>query len=323
FGLSAYISNSQLQRYNYLENRYEDYEGIPKIQMHGVTATLGKRLQWPDNYFQINSSLSYQRYFLDNYGGIFVFSDGTAYNINFTQEISRNSIDAPIYPTSGSNIKFSVQLTPPYSLWNNMNYETAPDNEKYKFTEYHKWKFDSQWYTKIAGKLVFKAQAQFGYLGNYSSQAPISPFERFKLGGDGMQGFDFLQGSEIIAMRGYANGALIPASTGSNQQGIAIQSGSPIYAKYQIELRHPIMLNDQATVFALAFAEAGNTWNKFDEVNPFKVRRSVGVGARIFLPIFGMLGIDYGHALDPIPGLTTDRWKQNFTFSIIQNMGGF
>ncbi|MBV2226866.1 MULTISPECIES: outer membrane protein assembly factor BamA [unclassified Sphingobacterium] len=323
FGLSAYISNSQLQRYNYLENRYEDYEGIPKIQMHGVTATLGKRLQWPDNYFQINSSLSYQRYFLDNYGGIFVFSDGTAYNINFTQEISRNSIDAPIYPTSGSHIKFSVQLTPPYSMWNNMNYETAPDNEKYKFTEYHKWKFDSQWYTKIAGKLVLKAQAQFGYLGNYSSQAPISPFERFKLGGDGMQGFDFLQGSEIIAMRGYANGALIPASTGSNQQGIAIQSGSPIYAKYQIELRHPIMLNDQATVFALAFAEAGNTWNKFDEVNPFKVRRSVGVGARIFLPIFGMLGIDYGHALDPIPGLTTDRWKQNFTFSIIQNMGGF
>lgn len=323
FGLSAYISNSQLQRYNYLENRYEDYEGIPKIQMHGVTATLGKRLQWPDNYFQINSSLSYQRYFLDNYGGIFVFSDGTAYNINFTQEISRNSIDAPIYPTSGSHIKFSVQLTPPYSLWNGMNYETAPDNEKYKFTEYHKWKFDSQWYTKIAGKLVLKAQAQFGYLGNYSNNAPVSPFERFKLGGDGMQGFDFLQGSEIIAMRGYANGALIPASTGSNQQGIAIQSGSPIYAKYQLELRHPIMLNDQATVFALAFAEAGNTWNKFDEVNPFKVRRSVGVGARIFLPIFGMLGIDYGHALDPIPGLTTDRWKQNFTFSIIQNMGGF
>jgi len=323
FGLSAYISNSQLQRYNYVENRYEDYEGIPKIQMHGVTATLGKRLQWPDNYFQINTSLSYQRYLLDNYSGIFVFSDGTAYNINLTQEISRNSIDAPIYPTSGSQIKFSVQLTPPYSLMNNINYATASDSEKYKFTEYHKWKFDSQWYTKIVGKLVLKAQAQFGYLGTYSNETPISPFERFKLGGDGMQGFDFLQGSEIIAMRGYANGAMIPASTGNNQQNIAIQSGSPIYAKYQLELRHPIMLNDQATVFALAFAEAGNTWNKFDEVNPFKVRRSVGVGARIFLPIFGMLGIDYGHAMDPIPGLTTDRWKQNFTFSIIQNMGGF
>ncbi|MGM1430588.1 outer membrane protein assembly factor BamA [Sphingobacterium lactis] len=323
FGLSAYISNSQLQRYNYMTGRYEDYEGIPKIQMHGVTATLGKRLQWPDNYFQINSSLSYQRYLLDNYHGIFVFSDGTAYNINFTQEISRNTIDAPIYPTSGSHLKFSVQLTPPYSLMNNINYATATDAEKFKFTEYHKWKFDSQWYTKIAGKLVLKAQAQFGYLGRYGNETPVSPFERFKLGGDGMQGFDFLQGSEIIAMRGYANGAIIPASTGSNQQNIAIQSGSPIYAKYQLELRHPIMLNDQATVFALAFAEAGNTWNRFYEVNPFKMRRSVGVGARIFLPIFGMLGIDYGHALDPIPGLQTDRWRQNFTFSIIQNMGGF
>lgn len=323
FGLSAYISNSQSQYYNWQTGRYEGYDGNPKIQMHGVTATLGKRLQWPDNYFQINSSLSYQRYYLQNYGSYFIFSDGTAYNINFTQEISRNSIDAPIYPTSGSNIKFSVQLTPPYSLMNNINYATAPENEKFKWTEYHKWKFDSQWYTKIVGKLVLKTQAQFGYLGSYGDETPTSPFERFKLGGDGMQGFDFLQGSEIIAMRGYANGSIIPASTGRNQQGIAMQSGSAIYTKYQIELRHPIMLNEQATVFALAFAEAGNTWNTFSEVNPFKVRRSVGIGARIFLPIFGMLGIDYGHALDPIPGLDESRWKQNFTFSIIQNMGGF
>ncbi|MDM1049658.1 outer membrane protein assembly factor BamA [Sphingobacterium hotanense] len=323
FGLSAYISNSQSQYYNPQTGRYEGYENNPKIQMHGVTATLGKRLQWPDNYFQINSSLSYQRYKLENYGNYFLFSNGTATNINFTQEISRNSIDAPIYPTSGSHLKFSVQLTPPYSAWNNIDYATAPDNEKYKWTEYHKWKFDSQWYTKIVGKLVLKTQAQFGYLGTYGDRTPTSPFERFKLGGDGMQGFDFLQGSEIIAMRGYANGTVIPATTGNNLQNIAIQSGSPIYAKYQIELRHPIMLNEQATVFALAFAEAGNTWNKFDEVNPFKVRRSVGVGARIFLPIFGMLGIDYGHALDPIPGLPTSQWKQNFTFSIIQNMGGF
>ena len=323
FGLSAYISNSQSQYYNPQTGRYEGYANNPKIQMHGVTATLGKRLQWPDNYFQINSSLSYQRYKLENYGNYFLFSNGTATNINFTQEISRNSIDAPIYPTSGSHLKFSVQLTPPYSLWNNINYATAPDNEKYKWTEYHKWKFDSQWYTKIVGKLVLKTQAQFGYLGQYGNETPTSPFERFKLGGDGMQGFDFLQGSEIIAMRGYANGRIIPASTGNAMQNIATQSGSPIYAKYQIELRHPIMLNDQATVFALAFAEAGNTWNKFDEVNPFKVRRAVGVGARIFLPIFGMLGIDYGHALDPIPGMQTSEWKQNFTFSIIQNMGGF
>ncbi len=323
FGLSAYISNSQQQYYNYQTQRYQGYENNPKIQMHGVTATLGKRLQWPDNYFQINSSLSYQRYYLENYGGYFIFSDGEAYNINFTQEISRNSIDAPIYPTSGSHIKLSVSLTPPYSLMNNINYSTAAQNLKYKWTEYHKWKFDSQWYTKIAGKLVLKTQAQFGYLGSYSDETGVSPFERFKLGGDGMQGFDFLQGSEIIAMRGYSNGNVIPASTGSNMQSYAVNSGSPIYAKYQVELRHPILLNDQATVFGLAFAEAGNTWNKFSEVNPFKVRRAVGVGARIFLPIFGMLGIDYGHALDPIPGIPSSQWKQNFTFSIIQNMGGF
>ncbi|HIX54566.1 MAG TPA: BamA/TamA family outer membrane protein, partial [Candidatus Sphingobacterium stercoripullorum] len=290
----------------------------------GVTLTLGKRLQWPDRYFQVNSSLSFQRYKLQNYANYFRFSDGTSYNINFTQEISRNSVDMPLYPTSGSHIRLTVQLTPPYSAWNDINYKTDPDHVRYKWTEYHKWKFDSQWFTTIAGKLVLKTQAQFGYLGNYTNRTETSTFERFKLGGDGMQGFDFLQGSEIIAMRGYANGVLIPETTGSGDpMNEAIYSGSPIYTKYQMELRHPVMLNEQATVFVMAFAEAGNTWNKFSEVNPFKMRRSVGVGARIFLPIFGMLGIDYGHAFDPIPGMRESEWKQNFTFSIIQNLGGF
>ncbi|TYP97752.1 Beta-barrel assembly machine subunit BamA [Sphingobacterium allocomposti] len=324
FGLSAYTSNSSLGGFNMFTGRQMvSDEELSRIWMTGVTATLGKRLQWPDNYFQINTSLSFQQYKLQNYGNYFLFSDGTAYNINLTQEISRNSVDAPIYPTSGSHLRFSVQLTPPYSAWNSINYQTAPDNVRYKWTEYHKWKFDSQWYTKIAGKLVLKTQAQFGYLGNYTDRTPTSTFERFKLGGDGMMGFDFLQGSEIIAMRGYANGTIIPESTGNGFANIAINSGSPIYAKYQLELRHPVMLNEQATVFVLAFAEAGNTWNKFSEVNPFKMRRSAGVGARIFLPIFGMLGIDYGHAFDPIPGLQSSQWKQNFTFSILQNMGGF
>lgn len=324
FGLSAYTSSSSYGGFNYYtgEQMVKDSE-LQRIWMTGVTATLGKRLEWPDNYFQINTSLSFQRYKLQNYGNYFLFSNGTAYNMNITQEISRNSVDAPIYPTSGSNIKFSVQLTPPYSAWNNINYKTAPQEEKYKWTEYHKWKFDSQWYIKIAGKLVLKTQAQFGFLGNYTNKTETSTFERFKLGGDGMQGFDFLQGSEIIALRGYANGVIIPESTQNGYQQIAINSGSPIYNKYQIELRHPVMLNEQATVFVMAFAEAGNTWNKFSEFNPFKVRRTAGVGARIFLPIFGMLGIDYGHAFDPIPGLPESSWKQNFTFSIMQNMGGF
>jgi Outer membrane protein/protective antigen OMA87 len=322
FGLSAYTSSSSYGGFNYYtgEQIVKDSE-LNRIWMTGITATLGKRLQWPDNWFQANTSLSFQRYKLQNYGNYFLFDNGTAYNINLTQEFSRNSIDAPIYPTSGSNIKFSVQLTPPYSLFNNIDYKNGSAQERYRWTEYHKWKFDSQWYAKIVGKLVFKAQAQFGFLGKYSSKTEISTFERFKVGGDGMQGFDYLQGSEIVALRGYANGVIIPE--GTQNVNVARNSGSPIYTKYQMELRHPVMLNDQATVYVLAFAEAANTWNKFTEYNPFKVRRSAGVGARIFLPIFGMLGIDYGHAFDPIPGLPSSTWKQNFTFSIMQNMGGF
>lgn len=324
FGISAYTSNSSYGGHDYYTGRQVVPDSsLSRIWMTGVTVSLGKRLQWPDNYFQINSSLSFQRYKLQKYPSYFLFSDGTAYNINFTQEISRNSVDAPIYPTSGSHIRLSLQVTPPYSAWNNLNYDTAPEQEKFKWTEYHKWKFDSQWYAKIAGKLVLKTQAQFGYLGNYTNRTETSTFERFKLGGDGMQGFDFLQGSEIIAMRGYMNGTIIPETTGDQDQNVAISSGSPIYTKYQLELRHPIMLNEQATVYMMAFAEAGNTWNKFSEVNPFKLRRSAGIGARIFLPIFGMLGIDYGHAFDPIPGLPESQWKQNFTFSILQDLGGF
>lgn len=299
FGLSAYTSSSSYGGFNYYtgEQIVKDSE-LNRIWMTGITATLGKRLQWPDNWFQANTSLSFQRYKLQNYGNYFLFDNGTAYNINLTQEFSRNSIDAPIYPTSGSNIKFSVQLTPPYSLFNNIDYKNGSPQERYRWTEYHKWKFDSQWYAKIVGKLVFKAQAQFGFLGKYSNKTEISTFERFKVGGDGMQGFDYLQGSEIVALRGYANGVIIPE--GTQNVNVARNSGSPIYTKYQMELRHPVMLNDQATVYVLAFAEAANTWNKFTEYNPFKVRRSAGVGARIFLPIFGMLGIDYGHAFDPI-----------------------
>ena len=320
FGVSAFTSSSAYGGFDWMTGRQivSDSE-LNRIWMNGVTVTLGKRLQWPDNYFQINYSLGFQQYKLQNYPG-FLFDNGKSYNINLTQEISRNSVDQPIYPTSGSHIRLTVQVTPPYSAFNKINYPTAPDEERYKWTEYHKWKFDSQWYTRIAGKLVLKAQAQFGFLGSYSRATGQSAFERFKLGGDGMMGFDFLQGSEIIAMRGYANGMVVPDGSDVN---IARQSGSPIYNKYQLELRHPVMLNDQATVFVLAFAEGGNTWNNFRDFNPFKVRRSVGVGARIFLPIFGLLGIDYGHAFDPIPGVPSSTWRQNFTFSIMQQMGGF
>lgn len=310
FGISAFTS---LQS-NGLSN---GDPSLQKIRMNGMTFTRGKSLKWPDDYFQANTSINLQQYKLNNYNQ-FIFSTGTSYNFNLTQEISRSSIDVPIFPTSGSNLKLTIQATPPYSLFNNTNYAIATDKEKYRFTEYHKWKFESQWFQRIYGKLILKAQAQFGILGVYNRAVGQSAFERFKLGGDGMQGFDFLQGSEVIAMRGYANNAVIPA--GSNPT-IAQGSGSPIFNKYVLELRHPIMNSQTATVFILAFAEGGNTWNSFKDFAPFNIRRSAGVGARVFLPIFGLLGIDYGFAFDKIPGLQ-DNGRQGFSFSISQSLSG-
>lgn len=310
FGISAF---SSLQS-NGLQS---GDPSLQKIRMNGMTFTLGQRLKWPDDYFQANTSINLQQYILNNYNQ-FIFSTGKSYNFNLTQELSRSSVDAPIFPTSGSNLKLTIQATPPYSLFNNTNYKTATDKEKYRFTEYHKWKFESQWFQRIYGKLILKAQAQFGILGVYNQAVGQSAFERFKLGGDGMQGFDFLQGSEVIAMRGYANNAVIPA--GSNPR-IAQGSGSPLFNKYVLELRHPITASQTATVFILAFAEGGNTWNSFKDFAPFNVRRSAGVGARVFLPIFGLLGIDYGFAFDKIPGLDSNG-RQPFTFSISQALSG-
>ncbi len=315
FGISAFTSLSSNSDYAKQYNTPSDQ--LYSIRLNGVTFSLGQRLKWPDDYFQISHSLNLQQYKLKNYPG-FLFSNGTSYNFNISQEISRNSLDDNIFPRSGANLKFTVQATPPYSLFNNTNYVTASDREKYRFTEYHKWKFDSQWYTSITRKLVFKAQAQFGFLGLYNQAVGQSAFERFKLGGDGMQGFDYLQGSEVIAMRGYANNSVIPVGANAT---IAQASGSPIYNKYVLELRYPITVSQSATMFVLMFAEGGNTWNKARDFTPFNVRRSAGVGARVFLPIFGLLGIDYGHAFDNIPGVRDA--KQNFTFSIAQQMGGF
>jgi len=291
---------------------------LQKIRMNGITFSLGQRLKWPDDYFQLVHSINLQQYILRNYADRFIFSNGKSYNFNISQQFSRNSVDAPIYPTSGSHLRFNVQLTPPYSLFNKINYVTATDQERYRYVEYHKWKFDAQWYQRIYGKLILKAQAQFGFLGSYNNAVGQSPFERFKLGGDGMQGFDFLQGSEIIGMRGYQNNSVIPV--GSNPQ-TAQGSGSPIYNKYVLELRHPITLSQQATVFVLAFAEGGNTWNNFKQFSPFNVRRSAGFGARIFLPIFGLLGLDYGYGFDTIQGIPAAN-KGQFHFSIAQQMGG-
>ncbi|PYF72540.1 Beta-barrel assembly machine subunit BamA [Pedobacter nutrimenti] len=318
FGISAFTSLSSNAGNTVYGGVDESDSRFQKIRLNGVTVSLGRRLNWPDNYFQLTHSVNIQQYILNNYPG-YKFSTGTSYNFNLTQEFSRDSRDSPIFPTGGSYFRFTVQATPPYSLLNNINYATASDKQRYKFTEYHKWKLEGQWFNRIAGKLVLMSQAQFGFLGTYNKAVGEAAFERFKLGGDGMQGFDFLQGSEIIKMRGYANNAVIPV--GSTPY-IAQNSGSPIFTKYVLELRYPVIASQQATAYIVGFAEGGNTWNTFKEYNPFNIRRSAGIGARIFLPIFGMLGIDYGHAFDRIPGIQ-DGGKQNFTFSIAQQLGGF
>ncbi|MDQ7948809.1 MAG: outer membrane protein assembly factor BamA [Pedobacter sp.] len=312
FGVSAFTS-LQSNGYDQADESYQ------KIRLNGVSVSLGRRLNWPDNYFSISHAVNLNQYILNNYPG-YLFSTGTSYNLNLTQEIARDSRNgSQIFPTGGSYIKFTVQATPPYSLLNKINYAIASDKQRYKFTEYHKWKFEAQWFETVVGKLVFKGQAQFGFLGQYNSAVGQSAFERFKLGGDGMQGFDFLQGSELIAMRGYSNNSVIPV--GANPT-IAQSSGSPIFNKYVMELRYPVIASQQATAFMTVFAEGGNTWDRFSDFNPFNVRRSVGVGAKIFLPIFGLLGIDYGYGFDKIPGIA-DANKGQFHFSIAQQLGGF
>jgi outer membrane protein insertion porin family len=312
FALSAYTQLSSTGQYYPTSSPLYN-----KLRINGVGVTLGKKLNWPDNFFQLNYSLNVDHYNLDNYPG-YLFQNGTSYNIKLTQELSRNSLDMPIYPTSGSNIRFTVQGTPPYSLFNNINYKIATPEERYHFVEYYKFKYDAQWFQRITGKLVLMSQVRFGFLGQYNSEVGASPFERFKLGGDGMQSYQFLQGSDIIGLRGYQNFSIIPAGTNYT---VDTNPGSTIYNKYTFELRHPVIQSQSATIFLLTFAEGGNVWNSFDKFDPFNVKRSVGVGARIFLPIFGLLGLDYGYGFDKIPGIPSAN-KGQFHFSISQSLSG-
>ncbi|OIQ65452.1 outer membrane protein assembly factor BamA [mine drainage metagenome] len=312
FALSAYTQRSSTAYY------YAPTDpNYNNLRINGVGITLGKKLNWPDNYFQLNYSLNYDHYNLDNYTG-YLFSNGTSNNIKFTQELQRNSLDAPIYPTSGSNIKLTIQGTPPYSLFNNIDYKIATQEQIYHFVEYYKVKYDAQWFQRITGKLVLMSQIRFGFLGEYNSAVPASPFERFKVGGDGMMQYQFLQGSDIIGLRGYQNFTIIPVGTNYTAD---TNPGSTIYNKYTFELRHPVIQSQSATIFALVFAEGGNVWNSFDKFDPFNIRRSAGVGVRVFLPIFGLLGLDYGYGFDAIPGIPGAN-KGQFSFSISQSLSG-
>lgn len=256
----------------------------------GLGASISKRLRWPDDNFIISYGLNYQRYNINDYNffqnsetGEF-FDNGQANNLSLKITLARTSIDQPLYPRSGSSFRLSAQITPPYSAFNDIDYENSPQDVKFKWIEYHKYRFTAEWYQRIKGNLVLKLATKHGYLGSYNSAAS-SPFERFQVGGDGITGFTIF-GRDIIAHRGYE----IYSSTG----------GDVIFNKYTAELRYPLSLNPSSTIYALGWFEAANSWTNFKDFNPYDLNRATGVGIRIFLPMFGLLGLDYGVRLDDI-----------------------
>jgi len=287
-----------------------------KFITDGVTVGLGKRLTWPDDYFTLYAALNVQLYKLQNYASIFRVGNGNGSynNINLNIVLGRNSVDQPIYPRSGSNLSLSLAVTPPYSLFSpNKDYASLSDQVRYKWIEYHKWKFKSYFYFELANKLVLATKVRFGFLGAYNSKLGVTPFQRFYLGGDGLSGYNNFDGREVIGMRGYANESVTPLYY--KDQNI----GGTIYSRYTLELRYPISLAATSTIYVQAFVEAGNSWEGARNFDPFDVKRAAGVGARIYLPMFGMLGLDWAYGFDPIPGLPSANGS-HFHFSMNQSL---
>ncbi len=284
----------------------------------GSVIGFGRRLRWPDDFFSLQHSLNYSYYELINSSAFGTFTNGFANNFSFSTTLSRNSVDQPIYPASGSTISISLQVTPPYSAINNSTAaDFVTDQQRYKWIEFHKWKFDAQWFTPLTrnNKLVLMTRANFGFLGSFTKAKGISPFERFRFGGTGLTGLTWgaqFLGAEIVGLRGYEDGSI------SNQSGTQSAGDAPIYNRLTMELRYPVSLNPSATVFGLAFLEGGNAWNAFSDFDPFTLKRSAGIGVRVFLPMFGLLGLDYGYRFDDIKGYPGMQ-KGMFHFIIGQN----
>ena len=333
-----------------------------------LSVGLAKRLSVPDDSFVLSQALSFQYYDLNNYNtGLFTFGNGSSRNFAYTVGLTRNNKGTnPIFPMYGSEFSITAKLTPPYSLWNNVDYndlgnqkeyklrysgaanttydvngqlirpgdyikasgsgyeiveesnfaeadadQSKVDQKKFNWLEYYKIKMKADWYTKIYDKLVLRSLVEFGYLGNYNSQRGDVPFERFFLGGDGLANFA-LDGREVIQLRGYPNQSLTPYSynptTGQNTQ-----DGATIYNKFSLELRYPLTLKQQASIYVLTFFEAGAAYTGFKDYNPFELQRSAGFGLRVFMPAFGLLGIDFAHGFDPLPGATQKNgWETHF-----------
>ncbi len=289
------------------------------LKLTSVSVGLGKRIRWPDDYFQISNTLSYTLYEFDKFdagqGSQLGFTTGNARNFMYTFTIARNSVDKPMFPRSGSSLSLNISLTPPYSLFNDIDYKTAEREEMFKWVEYNKWMFDASFFQTVVGNLVFNARAHFGFIDTYSDRAPTGPFDRFQLGGSGLAGGNtFLLGYDVIGLRGYEDNSVTPPNYNPNasRRGGEIVGGVA-YNKYVLELRYPVTLSPQSTIFVLGFAEAGNNFHSMSDFNPFNSYRSAGFGARIFMPAFGLMGIDWAYGFDKLPGQPISGPQFHFT----------
>jgi len=278
-----------------------NYVITQRMGVIGGSVGLGHRLKFPDDFFTLYHELSYQLYILDNWQ-YFFFKNGTSHNFSFKTVFGRNSTDNPLYTKRGTNFSFMVQLTPPYSLWSPLNYSSTllTPEQRYNLIEFHKWVFKGDVFTPFTAdqKLVLRTKFESGYLGYYNKNLR-SPFESFRVGGDGMSGYS-MYGSDIIGLRGYSNNSLTPANGGN------------IYEKITMEMRYPITLSQSATIYGLTFFEAGNSWFDMKNYNPFTIKRSAGLGIRIFLPMFGLMGFDWGYGFDD--GYIKGSGGSNFHF---------
>ncbi len=315
FQLSSSISYSRQFQFDPATRRPDRSQSFDIL---GITLGISTRLKEPDDYFLFSQALSYQNYNLNNFqSGLFQFQNGTSNNLSYTIGLTRNNTyNDPIYPTGGSNFAISAKLSLPYSLFNGVDYESLReeredpntsierigeiDQERFEWLEFYKVKFKADWYTEVAKKLVLRPSVEFGFLGAYNNDRGVIPFERFFLGGDGLGNFA-LDGREIIQLRGYPN------------QSLSSQDGASIYNKFSLELRYPLTIEGATKIFGLGFVEGGASVNSFRDFNPFNLQRSAGLGIRIFMPAFGLLGIDFGHGFDPLPGLSQKNgWETHF-----------
>lgn len=313
------FSTSLSHSKQFLYSGNNDVDRNKSFNITSLSVGYAKRLNVPDDYFTLSQAISFQYYDLNNYNtNLFTFGDGSSRNLAYTIGITRNNKALnPIFPVQGSEFSLTGKFTLPYSLFNGIDYgnlanreeyqnaDGTPNNskidqERFKWLEYYKIKFKADWYTKVYGKLVLRTLGEFGYLGSYNSERGLVPFERFFVGGDGLANYS-LDGREVIQLRGYPN------------QSLSSQDGSTVYNKFSLELRYPITMANAASIYALTFLEGGAAYDNFKQYNPFQLQRSAGFGLRVFMPAFGLLGIDFGHGFDPVPGGTQKNgWETHF-----------